>query len=370
MKKIYLILSAVLVTLTLHAQTNNTGWSMRYVKEHHLMTNGAETNVVDLDLEWPDVIDFKNVEPLRSYLAQKLFDVQATTYPAAYRAFMARQGEEVTQKFDSIPDDDKFCYTDVKLTYLGGKTNQFVSFMLSADVEPMAKSSQIARHLDELITYDLVDKRVLHAQDLLRNYHFRGEWKGDVYQIVAYFGGDYYEYVDVTQCCLLEDALQVYFLVNDDAGNPVLVPQTISFQEIRPLMSKVAKSLEKDNKGDMKIDVVPKEVTALNGQYKMLPGELVSQDSMQSMNRRIMEYIGKNFRVPQGNQMIGGRIIVSFVLDSLGYAQEPRIMKSVDPEFDRELVKTIKLMPRQTTVAIDGKNYDHEVILPVHIRLQ
>ena len=49
-----LLLLALMSTLTALAEGR---YGMRYVKGHWLYQKGSDTNVIDMDLEWPDMID-------------------------------------------------------------------------------------------------------------------------------------------------------------------------------------------------------------------------------------------------------------------------------------------------------------------------
>lgn len=373
-KRLYFILFAFFWASCLFAQTPtvNSGWSMRYVKAHYLMAKGAETNVVDLDLEWPDEIDFQDVAPLRAYLAQTLFDVPAATFPAAYQAFMDRQGTEVTKNFDSIPDDSKFCYSTLKLTYLGGETNRYVSFRVSADVSPQPNSSQKSRQVETLITYDLLTQKVLTAKDLLRDGSaYGGQWNGDVYQIHLFTETDEF-FMLLKECCLIPDGnLFAYIVDTENEGDLSMVGQILPHEFAKSYFSKEAKNLLKAKiSGSSRLSAISLEVNALMGQYDLASDNAATTDSLTRVSRDIMKYIGSNFKLPQGDESLNGTMYVGFVLDSLGYVREPRILKSMGATLDRELVQTLLMMPRQNPITVDGQKKSVELRIPVRIKYQ
>ncbi|MCI6075309.1 MAG: energy transducer TonB [Bacteroidales bacterium] len=370
--KTCLILLAALMAACAEAQTYNTGWSMRYVKEHHLMTRGAETRVVDIDLEWPDEIDFQDVEPLRTYLAGKLFDVPTSDFPTAYRTFMERQGEEVTRQFDSIPDDDKFCYTELKLTYLGGVSNRYASFRLSANVSPMAKSSLTARQTDELITYDLATREVLRAKDLLRSSAASGgEWKGDLFLLQVWSQDAGYHYLQLSEGCLLPGgSLLVYMIEQENDGALALYSRMLPLDFGKRFFTKKAKQLTGKKQTPLKIEQPNSKTLAWVGDYGIDTDSSAMVNPRDTAWRKIVSYIGDNFRLPTYEQDVFGKAMVSFVLDTLGFAREPRIVKSVGPDIDRELVRTISMMPRQTPMEANGKKTCKIFCLPVRIDLR
>lgn len=347
---------------------------MRYVKSHHLMSKGAETNVVDMDLEWPDEIDFQDVEPLRAYLCQTLFDVQATTLPAAYKAFMRRQGTEVSRTFDTLPDDSKFCYSTLKLKYLGGETNRFASFRVSANIEPQPNSSQKARQVESLITYDLLSQRVLTAKELLRNNSTSfGQWVGEAYRVSFFTETDQYSAL-IKECCLMDSGNLLAFILDDEGDDgTMLVAQTFPNAFAKSFFSKDAKRLLKAKiTGSKPLATIGPEVRALLGQYDMAPDTPATADSLKQTSQDIIRYIAANFQLPEGIQRSNGTVTmyVGFVLDSTGYVKEPCILKSMGPAMDQELVTTLLMMPRQKPIVIDGRKKSAVVHIPFRIRFQ
>ena len=347
---------------------------MRYVKSHHLMSKGAETNVVDMDLEWPDEIDFQDVEPLRAYLCQTLFDVQATTLPAAYKAFMRRQGTEVSRTFDTLPDDSKFCYSTLKLKYLGGETNRFASFRVSANIEPQPNSSQKARQVESLITYDLLSQRVLTAKELLRNNSTSfGQWVGEAYRVSFFTETDQYSAL-IKECCLMDSGNLLAFLLDDEGDDgTMLVAQTFPNAFAKSFFSKDAKRLLKAKiTGSKPLATIGPEVRELLGQYDMAPDTPATADSLKQTSQDIIRYIADNFQLPEGVQHSNGTVTmyVGFVLDSTGYVKEPCILKSMGPAMDQELVTTLLMMPRQKPIVIDGRKKSAVVQIPFRIRFQ
>ena len=370
----FLLVWILALSLSAQPATINSGWRMRYVKSHHLMSKGAETNVVDMDLEWPDEIDFQDVEPLRAYLCQTIFDVQATTLPAAYKAFMRQQGTEVSRTFDTLPDDSKFCYSTLKLKYLGGETNRFASFRVSANIEPQPNSSQKARQVESLITYDLLSQRVLTAKELLRNNSTSfGQWVGEAYRVSFFTETDQYSAL-IKECCLMDSGNLLAFLLDDEGDDgTMLVAQTFPNAFAKSFFSKDAKRLLKAKiTGSKPLATISPEVRALLGQYDMAPDTPATADSLKQTSQDIIRYIAGNFQLPEGVQHSNGTVTayVGFVLDSTGYVKEPCILKSMGPAMDQELVKTLLMMPRQKPIVIDGRKKSAVVQIPFRIRFQ
>jgi hypothetical protein len=170
MKRNLIILFVSALSLTVSAQEELVAQKsdIRYVKEHLLYQKGNETNVIDVDLEWPSIVDYSSVRPLQRQLSNLLFKQDEDNFDAAYTAFKNSWGNPVTRQFASIPDDSKFCYTDCKLTELGYAPERFISFNISRVVTPASASSQKGDTISKFVTYDIINDKVLQLKDILR----------------------------------------------------------------------------------------------------------------------------------------------------------------------------------------------------------
>ena len=76
-------------------------------------------------------------------------------------------------------------------------------------------------------------------------------------------------------------------------------------------------------------------------------------------------------RYPKGKpvypceQGISGRIIVSFVINENGQVTDPKVLRHVDKDLDKEAIRIIKSMPRWTPGEHKGKNVKVRLTLPV-----
>lgn len=84
-----------------------------------------------------------------------------------------------------------------------------------------------------------------------------------------------------------------------------------------------------------------------------------------------MDYIQKNMRYPEAAKKAGmqGRVMVQFVVDKEGNIMNPKVLRSVDKEFDAEAIRLVKAMPKWNP----GKQRDVPVavkfIIPVKFQL-
>ena len=115
-----LCLAMLLPCMSLQAQVVDTprkyAYIVRYDKSHTLMRQGADFNVVDLDIEWPVVIDSTQVSALQQQIASTVLMSESTDYDTSVSSFLAHFGTPVAGKLDSLPDDRHFCYVSASAT--------------------------------------------------------------------------------------------------------------------------------------------------------------------------------------------------------------------------------------------------------------
>lgn len=69
--KRFISLMLLSLTLTAHAQSVDNyvaNYCVRYERQHLFLQKDSDLNVVDYDLEWPDIINFNDVMPLKRYM--------------------------------------------------------------------------------------------------------------------------------------------------------------------------------------------------------------------------------------------------------------------------------------------------------------
>lgn len=85
----------------------------------------------------------------------------------------------------------------------------------------------------------------------------------------------------------------------------------------------------------------------------------------------LISFIERNMRYPAIAQQhhIQGRCIVEFIVDTLGQAKNPVILKSVSPECDQEAKRIILKMKNWTPGTRNGKKVDMKYTIPIQFRL-
>ena len=85
----------------------------------------------------------------------------------------------------------------------------------------------------------------------------------------------------------------------------------------------------------------------------------------------IGKYISENLTYPPqaAANNIEGRVIVKFVVDSLGKLEDVHVVKSIDPSLDSEAVRVISSMPDWKPAYVQGKPVNVFFTLPINFQL-
>lgn len=84
----------------------------------------------------------------------------------------------------------------------------------------------------------------------------------------------------------------------------------------------------------------------------------------------MMKFIAENLRYPEVEKCVQGRVIVKFYVDTLGHVCEPKIFRGLDPAFDQEALRVVKLFPDFTPGKLNGKKVNVRMIIPVSFKLE
>lgn len=168
----------VLLPLTpLHAQViespRSYAYLVRYDKSHTLMRQGRDFNVVDMDIEWPVVIDSTKVTPLQQQIAATVLMSDNADYDTSKHSFLARFGTPVTEKLDSLPDDRHFCYVDASAKIKSYSPGRYIVYQLDCKVLPQPLSAQQADDKHLVCVYDLHTQKIRSLADLMKTYQLQ-----------------------------------------------------------------------------------------------------------------------------------------------------------------------------------------------------
>lgn len=65
-----------------------------------------------------------------------------------------------------------------------------------------------------------------------------------------------------------------------------------------------------------------------------------------------------------------GRVVVRFVIEKDGTVTNPKVVKSVDPVFDKEALRIVSIMPKWMPAKMNGKAIRTTYTVPVNFRLK
>lgn len=141
---------------------------LRHVKNHILMIQADSAfNVVDVDIEWPEMIGTDSVMPLKKTIIYSLMKEPGTDLDHALMVFNNSCGEPVTGKLSFLPDDNRFCYVTIKAKVRSYEPGRWICYELVAKNEPQRLSYIKARDFYVIITYDLANHVVLLPEAVL-----------------------------------------------------------------------------------------------------------------------------------------------------------------------------------------------------------
>lgn len=86
----------------------------------------------------------------------------------------------------------------------------------------------------------------------------------------------------------------------------------------------------------------------------------------------LMKYLNKNVKYPPMamENNIQGRVVVQFVVTKTGSIGEVKVIRSVDPDLDREAIRVCKSLPKFIPGKMNGQAVNVWYTLPVNFKLQ
>ena len=366
-----LLLGSIPVRAQVARSTGNS--DVRYVKDHLLYQRGEETNVIDINVEWPSMIDFSLVKPLQTFLAKAVFRVDADNLEDALKQMKGRFGKPVTSQFKTIPDDDQFCYVTCQLSEMGYQKNRFISFRATYICSPGKKSTQKADTTVTLITYDLINGKVLLMKDILKMAQLQAN--GVSYSVLLrILNGASVEVPDdiiglqIVDACLMNQYLWLDMLYTDDDGTQNF-HSVVKTDDLKAVMSRDARKLL-----TMDIPNHKMETVVIDSLYEGQPvyTEVDKSPEFRGGSEGLRKFLSTNVEYPQLEQAmkVQGRVTVSFLIDEEGRIRDPRVVDHVAPGIDREAVRVVRMMPKWTPGELKGQNVKVRYQLPITFKVQ
>lgn len=88
-------------------------------------------------------------------------------------------------------------------------------------------------------------------------------------------------------------------------------------------------------------------------------------------NGNFAYWIGKNtvYPIEAIEYGIQGKILVNFVVDTLGYVTKVRVVRGTDPYLIKEALRVVELMPRWKPATFDGEAVLSRYVVPINFKL-
>ena len=71
-----------------------------------------------------------------------------------------------------------------------------------------------------------------------------------------------------------------------------------------------------------------------------------TQPSFPGGQEALLQYLKENVQWPDTESCVQGRVIVSFIVETDGSLSDIKVVKSLDPLFDKEALRIVKSMPK------------------------
>ena len=104
---------------------------------------------------------------------------------------------------------------------------------------------------------------------------------------------------------------------------------------------------------------------------EMIFGDIDEQQpSFPGGDKALKEFIHDNLRYPKDYEGCAqGRVVVSFMIERDGTITEASVLKSIDPQLDKEALRVVGLMPKWSPGKRDGKSVRVRYNLPINFQV-
>ena len=170
---------------------------VEYRDGHFLRQKGNTLHFVKLNVEWPVCLNYDALEPLHQFLAKELFGNAITQLDGALNHYLDSLGTPLAQ----VPEGQyRTYYVTLDLAEVEYVADRYISMRLVNNCEPK-DTSEVVKETQRLITYDLINNKVMTAKELLKTsakkpytdnwwqltrmllYNLPGDWADEQYEV-------------------------------------------------------------------------------------------------------------------------------------------------------------------------------------------
>lgn len=339
-------------------------YSVRYERQHLFLQKDSGLNVVDYDLEWPEIINYSGVAELKRYITHQLFGFQTASLDTALMSIDEKFGSPVTSQFKTLPDDRRFCYANYTARLLSYSPNRWVAYQLDATIEPQALSAIRPLVVHQYFVYDLSRGEVLLPNELLSSAVVNRLEPQDFYDnLFAPLSDD--DYDDMRQCDVAgvwTDSQNIFFhVVATTSQRTVSYDVQMPYDRYSYVLSKRLRRL---------VEKTPKTTfPVLNATVPTWRGDTI-YNKVETMpvfkggeegQKQYLSHIDK----PNVNLGRPVKVQMSYVVDRDGNVVDVCVHRPVTPEIDRHAASVVRNMPRFTP----GKQGGRAVCVRMYVPL-
>lgn len=374
MKALLILLMAAMPMLAGAQGTDQTllSYSVRYVKDHLFLRSGDDFNVVDTDLEWPEMLGQgpDNTRTLRREILRKVLGIGSADLDSAYTAYQTQWGRPVTGQLEKLPDDNRFCYITAQAHIMTFQPGRWICYRLTSRTEPGSLSPVKKQDETTYIIYDIARQKVLQTDDFLRlDVINAGEASQQFYEMLfAPLSDDYFNQLrtaSIEGAWVGPEGREIGLNVTcRTAEESLTVYNTLPYGFVKALLSKDARRL------------IDKPLPIAETGSSMLPSiwkadtiykEVETKAEFKGGAQGFKQYVEQS---PQPDNPITGRLTAAFVVDKTGAVQDVRVVSPLSPECDRHAVALIKGMPRFTPATLGDHPVCERIYLPIAYQAQ
>lgn len=86
-------------------------------------------------------------------------------------------------------------------------------------------------------------------------------------------------------------------------------------------------------------------------------------------DKALMAFISANLRYPNTDACIQGRVVVEFIVRKEGNSSDFKILRNLEPSFDKEALRVLQLIPRWNPAIENDSAVDAKYVVPITFKL-
>lgn len=370
-KKIISVLLSVL-PLTGFAQMVDSsvrGYNVYYEKEHLFLQKDSGFNVVDYDLEWPDIVSFSDVKPLKNFISSMLFNEGHASLDSVLMSVKSLYGKPVTGPLKTIPDDNRFCYVTASARIVSYSPNRWIAYDLVDNVEPQKLSEFKPSKAHRVIVYDIARDQILSANDMLRPSILKMSEPDDFYdKLFEPLDDDSYN--DMQRCQIngvwLDGGMINLYVDVTTSVTEITYPVSLPYEEYSYILSRDARRLVGKVPKTFQPQMLKLPLT-LDGDTIYNKVEVMPQfkGGDEALRKYMSSLTKPNYRLDKNV-----KVYVSFVVDKKGNVRDVSVISPVNPILDCHAAEAVKGMPAFVPGSHNGQPVCVRMIQPIAYNVQ